>query len=48
MADGKGVESVKVKKVGEKYPLSITQDHWSIEGRGLVREATLDHYREDN
>jgi MoCo/4Fe-4S cofactor protein with predicted Tat translocation signal len=29
------------------YALSITQDHWSIEGRGLVREATLDHYRED-
>jgi len=29
------------------YPLSITQDHWSIEGRGLVREATIEHYRED-
>jgi molybdopterin-containing oxidoreductase family iron-sulfur binding subunit len=29
------------------YALSVTQDHWSIEGRGLVREATLDHYRED-
>ncbi|HVF71683.1 MAG TPA: TAT-variant-translocated molybdopterin oxidoreductase [Chthoniobacterales bacterium] len=30
-----------------KYPLSITQDHWSIEGRGLVREASLEKYRED-
>ncbi|MEY2559774.1 MAG: hypothetical protein QOG51_189 [Verrucomicrobiota bacterium] len=30
------------------YPLSITQDHWSIEGRGLVREATIERYREDN
>jgi molybdopterin-containing oxidoreductase family iron-sulfur binding subunit len=29
------------------YPLSITQDHWSIEGRGLVREASLDRYRQD-
>ena len=29
------------------YALSITQDHWSIEGRGLVREATIEHYRED-
>jgi MoCo/4Fe-4S cofactor protein with predicted Tat translocation signal len=29
------------------YALSITQDHWSIEGRGLVREASLEHYRED-
>jgi molybdopterin-containing oxidoreductase family iron-sulfur binding subunit len=47
VADGKTVGSVKVAKVGEKYPLSITQEHWSIEGRGLVREATLDRYRED-
>jgi MoCo/4Fe-4S cofactor protein with predicted Tat translocation signal len=29
------------------YQLAVTQDHWSIEGRGLVREATIDHYRED-
>jgi Fe-S-cluster-containing dehydrogenase component len=29
------------------YALSITQDHWSIEGRGLVREASLERYRED-
>ena len=44
----RAIESVTVKKVGRKYPLSITQDHFSIEGRGLVREATLEHYREDN
>ena len=48
VADGKGIESVRVTKVGKKYPLSITQEHFSIEGRGLVREATLEHYREDN
>src|SRR5205807_3138481 len=48
VADGKAIESIAVKKVGGKYPLSITQDHFSIEGRGLVREATLEHYREDN
>ena len=47
-ADGKTIESVRVTKVGKKYPLSITQEHWSIEGRGLVREATLEKYREDN
>lgn len=29
------------------YAFSITQDHWSIEGRGLVREATVERYRED-
>ncbi len=47
VADGKAVGSVTVKKVGRKYPFSITQDHFSIEGRGLVREAPLEHYRED-
>ena len=48
VADGKAVESVKVEKTGDKYPFSITQEHWSIEGRGLVREATLDRYRADS
>jgi molybdopterin-containing oxidoreductase family iron-sulfur binding subunit len=48
VADGKNVESVRVSKVGKKYPLACTQDHWSIEGRGVVREATIDRYREDN
>jgi molybdopterin-containing oxidoreductase family iron-sulfur binding subunit len=48
VADGKAIESIRVSKVGKKYPFSITQDHWSIEGRGLVREAKLDEYREDN
>jgi len=48
VADGKTIESIQVSKVGKKYPLSITQDHWSIEGRGVVREAKLDEYREDN
>ena len=47
VADGKTIERVTVTKVGRTYPLSITQDHFSIEGRGLVREATLAHYRED-
>ena len=47
VADGKNVASVKVEKTGGTYPLSITQDHWSIEGRGLVREGTLERYRED-
>src|SRR5438876_12232517 len=48
IADGKTVEAVKVMKVAGTYALSITQDHWSIEGRGLVREATVEHYRQDN
>jgi len=48
VADGKVIESIKVSKVGKKYPLSITQDHWSFEGRGLVREAKLEEYKADN
>jgi len=48
IADGKTVDAVKVTKARGTYALSITQDHWSIEGRGLVREATVEHYRADN
>ncbi|PYL42392.1 MAG: hydrogenase, partial [Verrucomicrobia bacterium] len=48
VARSSGTESVQVKKVGRMYPLSITQEHFSIEGRGLVREATLERYRADN
>jgi molybdopterin-containing oxidoreductase family iron-sulfur binding subunit len=47
VADGKTIENVSVRKVGGTYPLSVTQDHWSIEGRGIVREATLDNYRQN-
>jgi molybdopterin-containing oxidoreductase family iron-sulfur binding subunit len=48
VASGKGIESVKVTKVGRTYPFSITQEQFSIEGRGLVREATLEGYRANN
>ncbi len=48
VAGGQGIESVSVKKLARTYPLSITQEHFSIEGRGLVREATLERYRADN
>jgi molybdopterin-containing oxidoreductase family iron-sulfur binding subunit len=47
-ADDKTVKSVKVAKVPGTYALATTQEHWSIEGRGLVREATLDAYRGNN
>ncbi|MGI8889320.1 MAG: TAT-variant-translocated molybdopterin oxidoreductase [Chthoniobacterales bacterium] len=47
VADGKAIGSVAVKKVAGHYALSTTQEHFSIEGRGLVREATLEHYRGD-
>ncbi len=47
VADKQAIEKISVRKTSDTYALSITQDHWSIEGRGLVREATLDHYREE-
>ncbi|MGI9086648.1 MAG: TAT-variant-translocated molybdopterin oxidoreductase [Chthoniobacterales bacterium] len=47
VADGKTVKAVSVAKVGGNYVLATTQEHWSIEGRGLVREATLEGYREN-
>ena len=47
-AGGEGIESVQVTKVGRSYPFSITQEQFSIEGRGLVREATLEGYRENS
>jgi MoCo/4Fe-4S cofactor protein with predicted Tat translocation signal len=48
VAGTEGIDSVRVIKVGRTYPLSITQEHFSIEGRGLVREATLEGYRANN
>ena len=41
------VTGVKVEKLDKTYPLAITQEHNSMEGRGLVREATLDKYHDD-
>ena len=38
------VVGVKVEKIDKTYPLAITQEHNSMEGRGLVREAPLDLY----
>jgi molybdopterin-containing oxidoreductase family iron-sulfur binding subunit len=36
-----------LKDTGESdpHPLSTTQEHWSMEGRAIVREATLDEYK---
>ena len=32
--------------VGQTYPISTTQSHWSMEGRPIIREANLDQYRQ--
>jgi len=41
------ITGVKVEKIDKTYPLAITQEHNSMEGRGIVREAPLDKYHED-
>ena len=38
---------VQLSKTGETYELASTQDHWSLEGRNLIRVATEAQYAED-
>ncbi len=38
-------EGLSLTATGEKYKLSTTQDHQSMEGRPLIRERTLAEYR---
>ncbi|MBR9860364.1 TAT-variant-translocated molybdopterin oxidoreductase [bacterium] len=40
-------EGVSVEKVEGAYELARTQSHHTIEGRNIVREASLDAYNED-
>jgi molybdopterin-containing oxidoreductase family iron-sulfur binding subunit len=35
---------VQLKKTGENYTLATTQQHWSMEGRDIVRAGTLAEY----
>jgi molybdopterin-containing oxidoreductase family iron-sulfur binding subunit len=41
------VGGVDVIKTGDSYELVSTQDHWSLEGRNLVRVATVQQYQQD-
>ena len=38
---------VKLTPAGRSYPLAQTQEHGAMEGRALIREATLDRYRQE-
>jgi MoCo/4Fe-4S cofactor protein with predicted Tat translocation signal len=38
---------VEVTKTGDSYELVSTQDHWSLEGRNLVRVATAEQFERD-
>jgi len=41
------LSGVQVTKTGESYELVSTQDHWSLEGRNLVRVATAEQFQQD-
>ncbi len=34
-------------RTGDDYELGITQEHWAIEGRNLIRSATLEEFKEN-
>jgi Fe-S-cluster-containing dehydrogenase component len=38
---------VQLTKTGDRYELASTQDHWSLEGRNLVRVATAEQFAAD-
>jgi molybdopterin-containing oxidoreductase family iron-sulfur binding subunit len=38
---------LEVSKTGERYTLAITQQHWSLEGRNVIRSTTKAHYDQD-
>jgi molybdopterin-containing oxidoreductase family iron-sulfur binding subunit len=38
---------VQLQKTGDSYELACTQDHWSLEGRNLIRVATQEQYTAD-
>jgi molybdopterin-containing oxidoreductase family iron-sulfur binding subunit len=38
---------ISIEKTGSTYEIACTQDHNSMEGRSLLRHATLQEYRED-
>jgi len=38
---------VQLKKTGGSYELACTQDHWSLEGRNIVRVATVAQFKTD-
>jgi molybdopterin-containing oxidoreductase family iron-sulfur binding subunit len=41
------LDGVELTKTGESYDLACTQDHWSLEGRNLVRVATKTQFEQD-
>src|SRR5262249_36588961 len=41
------VRDVQVARTGKSYELACTQAHFNVEGRGIIRHATEEEYRND-
>ncbi|MGF1678916.1 MAG: TAT-variant-translocated molybdopterin oxidoreductase [Candidatus Methylacidiphilales bacterium] len=41
------MHGAKVRAVGRRHPFAITQEHWSMEGRGIVRESPIEYLRQN-
>jgi molybdopterin-containing oxidoreductase family iron-sulfur binding subunit len=41
------LSGVELKKTGDSYELASTQDHWSMEGRNIVRVGTKEQFEKD-
>jgi len=46
-SDSSSISEVSIKLTGDTYKLANTQEHWSMEGRAIVREATAEEYSHD-
>ncbi len=40
-----GMPGGEIRKTGRRYRLACTQDHFSLEGRDILRKGTLEEYR---
>jgi Fe-S-cluster-containing dehydrogenase component len=38
-------DDASLRRTGDSWPLALTQEHWSMEGRPIVLSRTLDDYR---
>ena len=41
------ITGVQLSKTGDSYALASTQDHWSLEGRNIVRVGTAEQFTQD-
>ncbi len=39
--------NVNIEVLSDRYKLANTQEHWSMEGRAIIRESSVEAYKED-